>query len=84
MGKIFLPLFGWINNPADPKPKPPKAQEIKKVEVKPSDILVVTCKDRLSCEGFKRLHDNVKSAFPENKVVILDQGFSLEIISKDT
>ena len=54
------------------------------VSIKPGDVLVVMCPKRLSVRGYDRITETTKQHFPDNKVVILEDGITLGVVRKET
>lgn len=54
--------------------------EAQRLSLKPGDIVVVTCKDIISEEAAKRIHDHVRSAVgDDHKVLVLTGGLKLGV-----
>ena len=59
-------------------------EEIKKVSLSESDVLILHV-DHLSLSTEQRasIADNFNVVFPNNRVVVLDKGFSISVLTKE-
>jgi hypothetical protein len=56
-----------------------KLQKIETKELKPGDVVVVTTKGPVSEETAERLCEYLKRYFPHQKLLLLDDGTTLDI-----
>lgn len=56
-------------------------EDIKKAKLDPGEVLILRSDQPVSYETAKSIKEYLNSAFPDNKVIILDKGLSLEKIS---
>lgn len=56
---------------------------IKRMELKPGDILVLKCERHLSLFTRDKLRQQVEEQFPDHKCVVLSPDLSLEIIAPE-
>lgn len=54
--------------------------DLKKVNLGPDDVLVFSIKDRIELEVAKKIYMYFKRSFPSNKMIILEDGATLEVI----
>lgn len=52
--------------------------QIKKVSPEPTDIIVVTVKERLTQQELQELLDKTNEAFPNNNIVIMPEHIDIE------
>lgn len=55
---------------------------IKKVKLNENDTIVVECKHRISLENYKCFHQYLNKLYPKNKILILQEGMKLGVISE--
>lgn len=56
-------------------------EEIRKVEISPNDVVVVRFSGKLSNEATEMLERRLRSVFPNNKCVILDNHTSMSVFA---
>ena len=56
-----------------------KLQKIDTKELQPGDVVVITTKGPVSEETAARLRDYLKPCFPQQKILVLDNGITLDI-----
>ena len=49
------------------------------ISIQPGDIVVMSCKDKLSEQAIGTLNTNLSQLFPNNKTVLMCNGDSLEV-----
>ena len=57
-------------------------EDIKRLSLKPDDVLMIRSKDKLSGFVKNELRKTLTSVFPDNKILIVDGGFDLSIVEK--
>jgi len=80
---------GHNEKPTRPRPLvPPKAQggypgieTMKKFSLKKDDVIILTTEAVLTDEKVARMKRQIKEAFPNNKVIVIAYGVSLEVIT---
>jgi hypothetical protein len=58
-----------------------EVEHINVASLKPTDVVVVELSESLSCEATEHIQRTLRSVFPNNKVVICDQGTKLKVVS---
>ncbi len=53
-------------------------KEITKVNLKPNDVIIIHIKENLYAYQYEHIDKIFKSAFPNNKVVVIDNILSIE------
>jgi hypothetical protein len=56
--------------------------DVQKMNLGPTDTLVVNCKIPMSPNDRQRVSETFKKVFPNNEVMVLMPGMSLEVITK--
>jgi hypothetical protein len=56
--------------------------EIQRVKIRPGDVLVVTCDERISWEVARHLREVIQDKFPGHEVMVLGGGLKLAIAGK--
>jgi hypothetical protein len=62
----------------------PKIEEIRRVELKPGDVLVVRTAKVLSVQSAEDLKRQIETRFPGHLVVVMDSSLSLEVLEPVT
>lgn len=57
--------------------------EAVRCNIKPGDYFVLKVKKHLSAEAFKHLNISLKDLFPENKILILEEGMDFSVVEKE-
>lgn len=52
---------------------------LQKLEVKPGDVFVLSCDQRLNSEISTQINQKWKTVFPDNKLIVLDKNATLEV-----
>lgn len=78
----------WMNEEPEPWPEASPQVDLATVLVSlstltlnPGETLVVRCQQRISMEGIERIRGALQPYFPNNALLILDSGLTLEKIS---
>lgn len=53
-----------------------------KIDVGPGDVIVLKSKFQLSQKYYDHIMDVAKENFPDHKVVILEEGMDIQVVSK--
>ena len=56
--------------------------DVQKLSLKEGDTVVVNCKVPLSPNDRQKVHETFVKAFPNNQIMVMMPGMSLEVISK--
>jgi hypothetical protein len=57
---------------------------VQRLELKPTDVVVLTCTQTISSEWAEKLRDMVKAALPsDNKVLVLSSGMTMVVLGVD-
>lgn len=54
-----------------------KVGEVKRLDLKPEEVLVIESAKRLSVDEWDRITAAMREVFPNNKIVVMDVGLSL-------
>ena len=54
-------------------------KDLKKVNLKPGEVLVVTVPGDTLWTQKARIKEQMKEFFPDNKIMIIDEGISLDV-----
>ena len=57
-----------------------KIKDINVVDIKDGDVICLSIAQTLNIEQSHRLKDNLSKIFPSNKIVVLGEGMSLNVI----
>lgn len=57
-----------------------QVEDVRRIHMEDGDTIVVRCQQSLSDQVIKRLADTIKERFPNNHVLILDSGLSLDVL----
>ena len=57
--------------------------DVRKLTLKPDDIVVVTHKDDFSPEEEEQIMAQLKHHFPDNKCIVLAEGLGIGVMSPD-
>ena len=52
------------------------------INIKPGDVLVFQCKERISRQQAAVITEGIKTVFPHNEVMILENGAELGVLHK--
>ena len=64
--------------------EPLELEDIKRLTLGPDDVLVIRVPDRMPAQSIQALGMGVKAALPHgNKVLILDAGMTLDVLTPD-
>ena len=81
------PLIGPVHYVPMPPAKPPESedplQEVRLVRLQPGDVVVIRYKQFLSEAAAAFLRDAMRGVFSKNKVVILEEGAEIDILSPE-
>lgn len=55
--------------------------ELHRITLRPGDVLVCECRSRLSAQETDELMDVLQSVCPDNRVLVLDDGIRLKVLS---
>jgi hypothetical protein len=58
-------------------------QAIKRLRLRPGDIIVLKTQKVLSHNAFENIRSVVADNFPGHKVLVLEEGMDIEVISKE-
>ena len=61
----------------------PGVDEVRVVRLQSGDTVVYRCEQHLDDENFDDLGTHLKKVFPDNPVLILDGGASIEVLRKE-
>jgi hypothetical protein len=59
----------------------PATARISVAQLKPDDVIVIECAERLTRENLERLERTAQSVWPGRKVAVLAKGFTLKVVS---
>lgn len=67
---------------SSPVPSAPLVElaDVKRLDVKPGDVIVIRSRRPISCEMAKRLRQDIERYLPQQKVLIVDQGFIVDAV----
>ncbi|MDQ0305317.1 hypothetical protein [Ancylobacter polymorphus] len=54
--------------------------DVKRLDVKPGDVIVITSRRPISREMAARLREDIGRFLPQQKVLIVDQGFMVDAV----
>jgi hypothetical protein len=60
----------------------PKVREVQRVRLEPDDVVVLKLQDKLTRDGLERILADVKRAFPDNRVAVLEDDMALTVWGK--
>lgn len=67
-------------------PREPTPQDISftisKLDLKPGDIVIIRCRQRLTQDGVNRLRETMKLAMPDQKALVLEDGMEIAVLTK--
>lgn len=55
-------------------------EDVKRLRLTPTDILVLTVEHHLSDEAWQHIRDTMHVTFPDNRVVVFSSGMTLEVV----
>lgn len=61
-----------------------EVQDVTRVALRPGDVIVLRTRRRASYEVCVRLMDQCRLIWPDNKVVVLDPDYDLEVVGPET
>lgn len=59
----------------------PAVARISVAELKPDDVLVFECDDRITCDAAQRIKETAETVWPGRRVVVLEKGLHLKIVA---
>lgn len=60
-----------------------KVFEVVKVSINPQDTIILKYKMVLSREAYERLKDSLQPYFPNNKILIFEDGLDLTVVTSE-
>lgn len=57
-------------------------EDVKRLDLKPTDIVVIRVASALSMERIAHLAHEVKQAIPDNRVLVLDSGMGMYLLGE--
>jgi hypothetical protein len=61
----------------------PEIEDIRRVTYNPDDVIVVRLKGRADVRTIQRAADQVRGAFPDQKILVLDESASLDVVAPE-
>lgn len=61
----------------------PEVESVEVARLRPGDVVVLTAKERLSSTAIEWIQKFAKDVFPNNKVIVLDNGMTMKIARAD-
>lgn len=58
----------------------PEIEDIRRVTYNPDDVIVIRLQGRASMYTTQRVVDQLRAAFPAQKIVVLDEGIALDVV----
>jgi hypothetical protein len=58
-------------------------EAIKRLRLRPGDIIVLRCPGRMRKEGMDYLRKSMEFNFPDHKCLVLEEGMDIETITKE-
>lgn len=55
--------------------------EVQRMEIRPGDVVVVKCEVLIRPEFKVYLQKQIRAAFPDNKVIVIDGGIELQVLA---
>ena len=56
--------------------------EVQRMEVRPGDVVVARCQERIRPEFEVYLRKRMRAAFPDNQVIVVDGGMELQVLGQ--
>ena len=56
--------------------------EVQRMEVRPGDVVVARCQERIRPEFEVYLRKRLRAAFPDNQVIVIDGGMELQVLGE--
>lgn len=56
--------------------------QLQKVSIKAGDVIVLMCDECLTKQAYQNIVREAKRIFPDNKVVILEEGMKIGVLAK--
>ena len=56
--------------------------EVQRMEVRPGDVVVARCQERIRPEFEVYLRKRLRAAFPDNQVIVVDGGMELQVLGE--
>jgi hypothetical protein len=56
--------------------------EVQRMEVRPGDVVVARCQERIRPEFGVYLRKRLRAAFPDNQVIVIDGGMELQVLGE--
>ena len=56
--------------------------EVQRIELRPGDVVVARCEERIRPEFAVYLRKRLRAAFPDNQVIVIDGGLELQVLGE--
>ena len=56
--------------------------EVQRMELRPGDVVVARCQERIRPEFAVYLRKRLRAAFPDNEVIVIDGGIELQVLGE--
>ena len=56
--------------------------EVQRMELRPGDVVVARCQERIRPEFAVYLRKRLRAAFPDNEVIVIDGGLELQVLGE--
>lgn len=61
-------------------PHLPEVRSIERLGLQPKDVIVFECAAHLPVAAVERIRNDAKSIWPDNRIVVIDQGLKLKVL----
>lgn len=68
-----------MQTPTDDPTDPPAVPEIRRIALRPTDVIIIESEDRISNDGKATLLEAIERIFPNQRIAVLDRGLTFKV-----